>query len=168
MPDQAALAQDVSRENNASSPVVVHLQRNTANHFLLYANYKHYHWQVSGPLFRDLHELFDDLAAEVLESLDPLAERLRMIGQDPVYAPNDLTRLASIAVAARESTVQQMVQEARTNTLAVIKDMREAAQAAEQANDPGTVDLFSRTVQIHEKHEWWLRDILKQGDGLVT
>jgi hypothetical protein len=30
------------------------------------------------------------------------------------------------------------------------------------------VDLFARFVQVHEKHEWWLRDMLRRGDGLVT
>jgi hypothetical protein len=28
------------------------------------------------------------------------------------------------------------------------------------------VDLFSKIVQIHEKHEWFLRQILKKKDGL--
>jgi DNA-binding ferritin-like protein len=40
---------------------VHHLQRQVANSFVLYANYKHYHRQTYGPLFRDLHFMFDDL-----------------------------------------------------------------------------------------------------------
>jgi DNA-binding ferritin-like protein len=46
--------------------------------------------------------------------------------------------------------------------------MRDAVKAAEQQNDPGTVDLFSRTVQIHEKAEWFLRAILRRDDGLTV
>jgi hypothetical protein len=30
------------------------------------------------------------------------------------------------------------------------------------------VDLFSKLVQVHEKQEWWLRDILRSGDGLTS
>ena len=45
--------------------------------------------------------------------------------------------------------------------------MREGAKAADDNNDPGTVDLFSKTVQIHEKHEWFLRELLKKKDQLV-
>jgi starvation-inducible DNA-binding protein len=48
----------------------------------------------------------------------------------------------------------------------VIREMREAAHQADEHNDPGTVDLFSRLVQVHERHEWWLRDTLRAGDGL--
>ena len=51
----AALVKDVSQENQVDHPVVKHLQRQVANAFVLYANYKHYHWQTVGPLFRDLH-----------------------------------------------------------------------------------------------------------------
>jgi starvation-inducible DNA-binding protein len=46
--------------------------------------------------------------------------------------------------------------------------MREAIEAAEEAEDPGTADVFTRFVQVHEKHEWWLRDLLESGDGLVS
>jgi len=50
----------------------------------------------------------------------------------------------------------------------VIKEMRDAARVADESNDPGTVDLFSKVVQIHEKQEWFLREILKKKDGLVA
>jgi starvation-inducible DNA-binding protein len=62
--------------------------------------------------------------------------------------------------------MREMVEEGQRNLLIVIAEMREGARTAEEHDDPGTVDLFSRSVQIHEKHEWWLRDILRQGDGL--
>src|SRR6516225_4295355 len=77
-----ALTRDVSKENRADHPVVQHLQRQVANAFVLYANYKHYHWQTFGPLFRDLHLMFDEVAQDVLETIDDMAERIRMIGQD--------------------------------------------------------------------------------------
>src|ERR1044071_485772 len=74
------LASEVSQENRQDHPVVQHLQRQVANAFVLYANYKHYHWQTFGPLFRDLHLMFDEFAKEVLETIDEMAERVRMIG----------------------------------------------------------------------------------------
>ena len=80
-------AREISKTNAAEAPVVRHLQRQVANAFVLYANYKRYHWQTYGPLFRDLHRLFDELATDVHGTLDELAERLRMIGQDPVATP---------------------------------------------------------------------------------
>jgi starvation-inducible DNA-binding protein len=161
------LRDELSHENTAESPVVQALQRQVANGTVLYLNYKHYHWQTFGPLFRDLHKLFDRLAEEVLDSIDPLAERLRMIGQDPPAHPLQLADLATVRPAAPHSTMREMVEEADGNLLVVIKEMRQAAKTADEHDDPGTVDLFSRLVQIHEKHEWWARDILRTGDGLI-
>ena len=59
--DTGALAHELSRENDPNNPVVQELRRQAANAFVLYANYKHYHWQTFGPLFRDMHKLFDEL-----------------------------------------------------------------------------------------------------------
>lgn len=155
----------LTRENTPNSPVVKELRRQVANAFVLYANYKHYHWQTFGPHFRDLHKLFDELAAEVFGSLDELAERVRMIGPDPPAHLIEAVDLATVRPAAPHSTMREMVEEADGNALIVIKEMRDGARVAEEHHDPGTVDIFSRTVQIHEKHEWFLREILRSEDG---
>ena len=165
--DTHALRSELSSENTGESPIVQELQRQVANAMVLYLNYKHYHWQTFGPLFRDLHKLFDRLADEELESVDPLAERVRMIGQDPPAHPLQLADLASVTAAAPHSTMREMVEEANANLLVMIKEMRHAAKIADEHGDPGTVDLFSRLVQVHEKHEWWARDILRTGDGFI-
>jgi starvation-inducible DNA-binding protein len=160
------IAREVSKENTPESPVVKDLRQQVANAVLLYLNYKHYHWQTFGPHFRDLHKLFDNFAEEVLETIDELAERVRMIGQTPPAHPLEAMDLASVAPAAPHSTMREMLEEANRNALVVIRDMRKAAKTADEHDDPGTVDMFSKFVQIHEKHEWWIRDTLQGGDGL--
>jgi starvation-inducible DNA-binding protein len=164
---QQELVKDISHENSAGNLVVEHLQRQLANAFVLYLNYKHYHWQTYGPLFRDLHLLFDEFANAVLATVDDFAERVRMIGQDPIFRPDEITKLADVKIAEPGQTLRQMIQEADRNLLVVIKEMRIAARTADEQEDPGTVDLFSRHVQIHEKHEWWLRDILETRDQIL-
>ena len=162
------LTDAISKDNSPTSDVVEHLQKQVANAFVLYANYKHYHWQTYGPLFRDLHLLWDEFAQAVLATIDDFAERLRMIGQDPVFRPEEIERIASVQVSREATTMREMIEEADANLLVVINEMRMAARVADDHDDPGTVDLFSRHVQIHEKHEWWLRDILEKDDGLTT
>lgn len=165
---QRSAADEISKDNTPESATVEHLQRQVANAFVLYANYKHYHWQTFGPLFRDLHLLFDEFAKTVLTTVDDFAERLRMIGQDPIFRPEDIERFASVSVSGDAGTMREMIAEADANLIIVIREMREAARVADDNDDPGTVDLFSRHVQIHEKSEWWLRDILEKGDGLTV
>jgi starvation-inducible DNA-binding protein len=75
--------------------------------------------------------------------------------------------MASVSPAAPHPRMHDMIEEADRNALIVIKEMRDAVKVAEEHNDPGTVDLFSKLVQVHEKHEWFLREILRRGDGLV-
>jgi starvation-inducible DNA-binding protein len=159
------VAREVTQENTPSSPIVEALTRQVANSFILYSNYKQYHWNTYGPLFRDLHKLFDKFAGEVQGSIDELAERIRMIGQNPPRLP-ELIELASVSLAAPDTNVREMVEEADRNAMLVIGEMRRAAKRADEHDDPGTVDLFSTLVQIHEKQEWWLRELLRKGDGL--
>lgn len=163
------LTKDVTQENRADHPVVQHLQRQVADAFVLYANYKHYHWQTFGPLFRDLHLMFAQFAKEVLDTIDDIAERIRMIGPDIANVQlKQMQEAADVHSTVPGQSVREMIEEADANSLVVIKDLRDGAKIADESNDPGTVDLFSKIVQIHEKQEWFLRQLLKKKDGLVS
>ena len=142
-------------------------QQELCNAFVLYANYKHYHWQTFGPLFRDLHKLFDKFAEEAIGTTDTLAERIRMIGQDPVSGLNAFLERAKVQPTSGAVSMRQMIEEAKANCMVVIRNMREAVHVADEHNDPGTAEIFSGFVQIYEKQEWFLRELLKNGDGLV-
>ncbi len=168
MAQKAAIAKELNENNKPGNDVVVALQRQVANAFIVYLNYKHYHWQTFGPSFRDLHRLFDEFAAEVYGTIDEMAERIRMIGQDPVSRIEEIQDTATIGSAKKSSTMRQMIEEADQNALVIIKEMREAIKTADEADDPGTADVLTRFVQIYEKQEWWLRDILEKRDGLTN
>ncbi len=163
----ATISAEISENNKPNDAVVKELQKQVANAFVLYLNYKHYHWQTFGPLFRDLHRLFDEFAEEVYGTIDVLAERVRMIGQNPVSRIEEFQKTASIKSAGENKDMHQMVKEADTNAIKIIKEMRDAIKTANDNDDPGTADVLTRFVQIHEKHEWWLRDILVKRDGLT-
>jgi len=110
-----------------------------------------------------------NLLNEVLGKTDPIAERIRMIGPDVQNVQlKQMQEAASIQSAAAGQSMREMLEESDANLLVVIKDMRAAARVADDSNDPGTVDLFSKIVQIHEKHEWFIREVLKCKDGLES
>ena len=168
MAQKAQAAPELTNNNSPSSVTVLDLQTQVSNAFILYLNYKHYHWQTFGPLFRDLHRLFDELATEVYETIDEMAERVRMIGQNPVSRIEEFQKTATIKSAGDSRDMRTMISEADRNALTVIAEMRAAIKRADEADDPGPADVFTRFVQIHEKHEWWLRDILEKKDGLTA
>ena len=163
------LEREISHENKADHPVVQHLQRQVANAFVLYANYKHYHWQSFGPIFHDLHLMFDEFAKDTLGTIDEMAERIRMIGQDVANVQlKQMQEAANVQSAGSGQTMREMIEEADANLYMVIKDIRNAAKIADENNDPGTVDMLSKVVRIHEKNEWFLREVLKKRDGLAV
>jgi len=164
-----AVSEEISKTNQPHNPVVMQLQRQVANAYMLYHNYKHYHWNTYGPLFRDLHLFFDELAEAVLKTTDGFAERIRMIGQDPIFSPTSIVDAATVKSADPANfTMRDMVTEADRHLLTVIKELRAAVRIADEHDDPGTADLLTDAVQLHEKHEWWLRDILETRDGLTV
>src|ERR1043165_9988505 len=120
---QGSTRDGISQENTPENDVVEHLQRQVANAFVLYANYKHYHWQTFGPLFRDLHLMFDEFAKDVVESIDDLPERIRMIG--PTIRNVQLKQMqeaATVHSAGADQSMREMIEEADANLMLVIKD----------------------------------------------
>src|SRR5690242_1294488 len=64
-----------------------------ADTFVLYVKTKNFHWHVSGPHFRDYHELFDEQATELLASTDGFAERVRKIGGGTIRSVDHIVKL---------------------------------------------------------------------------
>lgn len=149
--------------------VLEHLRREQANAVGLYLQYKGYHWNVSGPLFSELHALFDSHAKAVFDTIDPLAERQRMLGAPAAYTLEETRRAMTIPSDADvPSTPRGMVEALRDAHRTVIDGLKRGFAAAETAQDPGTADLFTRTVQEHEKMEWFLRELLEGRAPLLT
>ncbi|GAB4161871.1 MAG: DNA starvation/stationary phase protection protein [Cyanobacteria bacterium J069] len=143
------------------------LNREQANTLVTYLNYKKYHWMTYGPLFRDLHLLFEEHGNEVFAMLDELAERSLMLDGTPIADPADYLPNATVKPSSGKLKVRQMVEEAIANHEHIITEMHEDAELADDAGDIGTADLLTRLVQVHQKHRWFLKEILKQGDGLI-
>ena len=143
------------------------LNRNQANTLVAYLNYKKYHWMTYGPLFRDLHLLFEEHGNDVFAMLDELAERSLMIDGTPIADPNDYLTVATVNASSGKLSVKQMVEEAIATHELIIDEMHKDTEVADGAGDIGTADLYTRLVQTHQKHRWFLKEILKKGDGLL-
>ncbi len=50
----------------------------------------------------------------------------------------------------------------------IIQEMNTEAEAADQTGDISTADGYTRFVQTHQKHRWFLEEILRKQDGLVS
>jgi starvation-inducible DNA-binding protein len=144
------------------------LNREQANTLVAYLNYKKYHWMTFGPLFRDVHLLFDEQGADVFAMLDELAERSLMLDGEPIGDPEDYLKTATVKPSVGQLTVREMIAEAIATHELIIKEMHQDTEVATEAGDIGTADLYTRLVQVHQKHRWFLKEFLQKGDGLVS
>jgi starvation-inducible DNA-binding protein len=146
-------------EKNA---VVGVLHRQQASALVLFLNYKKYHWLTFGPNFRDLHLLFEEHGAQMLASIDELAERALMIDGRPLADPAQYLRASLVTPSEGELPVKQMLEEAIAAHDKLIEAMHGDADIATRAGDIGTADLFTRLVQVHQKQRWFLKEIARE------
>lgn len=118
---------------------------------------KQAHWNVKGPLFSQLHALFDQVHAHVYEQVDVLAERIVQLGgqaQGTVQAVHGTTGLPAYPLDAASATHHL---EALAASLAAYgREIRRGIDAATEVGDAGTADLFTGIVQETDKDLWML------------
>jgi starvation-inducible DNA-binding protein len=150
-------------DRKEASAVIETLRREQANAVQLYLQYKGYHWNVFGPSFHDLHLLFDTHATQVFETIDELAERQRILGAPAEYTLEAMRAASNLVVEAKvPPTPREMVEHLVASHRRVLTTLKSGFELADQRGDPGTADLFARTIQLHEKMEWFLREILEK------
>jgi starvation-inducible DNA-binding protein len=147
--------------NGDNAGLIEAINRQLANTFALTLNYRKYHWEATGPQFRSLHLMFEEFYNEVDATIDEIAERARILGGLAVHTPEQIREFASVTIAEPgKMEPRAMVEQAHENAHVVIREQRKVVDQADEATDPGTADLFTRVLQIHEKHEWFLREYL--------
>ncbi len=123
---------------------------------------KQAHWNVKGPHFLPLHELFDKLYDEAAEWNDLVAERgvqLGGIAEGTLQSVSAKTRLSAYKV---ELTSGRDHLEALTDALATYaRSTREAIEAATRGGDADTADLFTEISRASDKMLWFFESHLQ-------
>ena len=144
------------------SAIVQSLSRLLADTYVLYLKTHSFHWNVEGPMFQTLHQMFMDQYTETWNAIDLIAERIRSLGE---YAPGtyrEYARLTRIKETEGVPRAEEMVRLLIEGQEAVVRTAREALGVADEANDQPTLDLLTQRMQVHEKNAWMLRSLLKK------
>jgi starvation-inducible DNA-binding protein len=141
----------------AREELVQLLNERLADTFDLYSQLKQAHWNVKGSDFIQLHLLYDDVAAGVIEFVDVIAERATALGG---------LALGTARMAAAASTLDEYPLDAVAGpeTVAVVADrlaaygasVRRAIDEALEQNDQATADLFIEVSRAIDKHLWFV------------
>jgi starvation-inducible DNA-binding protein len=143
--------------------VVSLLNQQLADTFDLYSQTKQAHWNVKGPQFFQLHELFDKLAAEVLDHVDTIAERSTTLGGTALgtarmaAAKSRLPEYSAETTGGRESVEALVVRYAE-----LAATTRVAIDRADELGDADTADLFTGVSRGLDKSLWFLEAHLQE------
>lgn len=136
------------------------LSRLLADTYTLYLKTHNFHWNVTGPMFTTLHQMFEEQYTELSQAVDAIAERIRALGFPAPGSYKQFAELTSITeetgVPPAEEMIRQLVKDQET----VVRTARSVFPIVDEANDEATADLLTQRLQIHEKTAWMLRSLL--------
>ena len=146
---------DVGRQKRVT--LVVLLNQRLADMIDLFNQTKHAHWNVKGPQFMQLHELFDDVAERVEEGCDLLAERVVNLGGVAKGTTRQSAANSSIGEYDLDAVDGLQHLSALSSQLAKLAaSIRNAIQQSTELGDPTTSDLFTEISRSLDKDLWFL------------
>jgi starvation-inducible DNA-binding protein len=132
-----------------------------ADAFALYIKTKNYHWHLAGSHFREYHKLFDEQAEEILESIDPLAERLRKIGGTTIRSIGHISQLQTVQDDNDDYvSAGEMVHHLMNDNNHAASVLRAAIQVCDQNRDSATSNLLQDLLDRAERRKWFLFEII--------
>jgi starvation-inducible DNA-binding protein len=132
-----------------------------ADSYTLYLQTHNFHWNVTGPMFRTLHLMFEEHYTELAIAVDLIAERIRALG---MYAPGtyaEFVRLSSIEEVSGVPKAEEMIELLVKGHEAVVRTARSVLPLVDKASDEASIDLLTQRMQLHEKTAWMLRSLLE-------
>jgi starvation-inducible DNA-binding protein len=141
------------------------LNAQLADTFDLFSQTKQAHWNVKGKDFYQLHLLYDELAGELLEFVDLIAERATTLGgvaTGTARMAASSTRLAEIPDGPLGSMESVRILVVRYSDLA--QTTRQALDIAEDEGDQDTMDLFTEVSRGLDKALWFLEAHIQEAE----
>lgn len=160
-PKNTSAPVNIGIEESDRQAIAEGLSRLLADTYSLYLKTHYFHWNVTGPMFHSLHQMFEEQYVELATAVDDVAERIRTLG---AVAPGSYSQFAELSTVPETRDVpeaSEMVRLLVEANEAVVRTARAAFPAAERANDEATADLITERMRTHEKNAWMLRSMIQ-------
>jgi starvation-inducible DNA-binding protein len=145
----------------ARAKLVEVLNSRLADAIDLFNQVKHAHWNVKGPHFIALHELFDQIAERAEDWSDDIAERAVQLGGTADGVTQSVAKRTSLAeypVAATDGAEHVKLLADRLASFG--GKVRAAIDLASELRDADTADLFTEVSRGVDKDVWFLESHL--------
>jgi starvation-inducible DNA-binding protein len=154
---------DLSKE--ATKKVAVEINKIVADAFSLYVKTKNFHWHLSGPHFRDYHLMLDEQGQQIYASIDPLAERVRKLGEPTLRSIGQIARLSRVADNNEDFVPPfEMLYELLEDNKNMVASMRKAHDLCDESEDFATASLLENFIDETEKRTWFLFEAARAAD----
>lgn len=137
------------------------LKTTFATVFSFYLKVHGFHWNVVGDQFYSHHKMFQKIYEDVYDSIDPLAEHIRVLG---TFAPASLQRIQALTQIKDESEVtdaRKMIEQLLADNQIVITALSDAFSKASKQNKQGLMNFLADRIDQHDKWNWFLKSSLK-------
>jgi len=153
---------DIGIAEGDRAAIVGGLSKLLADTYTLYLTTHNFHWNVTGPMFNTLHQMFMVQYTELWTAVDPIAERIRSLGHPAPGSYAQFARLSSIQDAPETPPkALEMVAILVAGHEAVARTARGIFPLADGARDEPTADLLTQRLAVHEQTAWMLRSLLE-------
>ena len=153
---------DIGITEQDRSAIAQGLSHLLADTYTLYLTTHNFHWNVTGPMFNSLHNMFMLQYTELWNAVDPVAERIRSLGHAAPGSYAQFGQLTSLPDAPTPPPkAMEMIAILAQGHEAVARTARSLYPAVEQAHDEPTADLLTQRIGVHEQAAWMLRAMLE-------
>ncbi|HWG33481.1 MAG TPA: DNA starvation/stationary phase protection protein [Gemmatimonadaceae bacterium] len=137
-----------------------------ADVFALYLKTKNFHWHMSGPHFRDYHLLLDEQADQLFAMTDPIAERVRKLGETTVRSIGQIARTQRIRDNdAGYVEPSDMLAELRDDNEILVASLRQVHNVCDEHHDVASASLIEVWIDETERRTWFLFESARSGDS---
>lgn len=137
--------------------IAQHLKHLLADSYTLYLQTHNFHWNVTGPMFNQLHIMFEGHYTELAVAVDDIAERIRSLDVAAPGTYKSFVELSSINEVDGVPSADEMVNLLTKGHEQIVKTCRSALAVAQDADDESSAALISDRMRVHEKTAWMLR-----------
>ena len=132
-----------------------------ADSYTLYLMTHNFHWNVTGPQFNSLHNMFMTQYTEQWNALDIIAERIRALGFPAPGTYKQFVKLTTIKEIEGVPKATEMIKHLVSAHEAVARSARQLFPVVDESHDQPTADVLTQRLDVHEKTAWMLRSLLE-------
>lgn len=127
-----------------------------ADFHMYYQKLRNFHWNIVGKSFFDLHIKFEEMYDDTKLKVDEIAERILTLRFQPTSNLSEYLKMSNLKESKATLNDVEMIDTLIEDHTTLLKQMKNVIEAADKANDEGTIDLIGAYIRELEKTTWML------------